>query len=256
VLDSDLKTAVAIDCRAVATAYQPTLRRPILNGISFAIQPGEFVALLGLNGAGKSSLLRAMVGLTAIQQGSLVVDGIPVTPRTLPQVWRRAGLLFQGGGLVPQLTAIENVLCGCLGHYSSWQTLWGFNKAERRRALDLLSQLGLRELAYQRTANLSGGQQQRVAIARALIQSPDILLVDEPITGLDVLATRQVMDTLADLNRQQGITVVAVLHDLAIATTYAQRAIVLEQGQVIHDGACHSLPTQLLQAEATYKVGA
>lgn len=230
----------AIVCQNLQTAYLAALHRPILNRVDFTIQNGEFVTLLGLNGAGKSTLLRSLVGLVPIHQGSVTIAGVSLSPRTLPQVRQKMGMLFQGGGLIPQLSAVDNVLCGRLGQLPSWRTLAGFPKPDRRRALELLEDLGLRELAYQKTSRLSGGQQQRVAIARALMQSPKILLVDEPIAGLDVLATQQVMDTLAQLNRD-GITIVAVLHELAIATQYAERAIVLDQGKVVHDGSPHQL---------------
>lgn len=237
----------AIVCDRVTTPYSQPLRRPILQQVSLTIGQGEFVALLGLNGAGKSSLLRAIVGLLPIQSGGVEVAGIPVTPRHLPRVRQQVGMLFQGGGLVRQLTVLENVLCGCLGQKSSWQTLWGFSQADRRRALDLLTSLGLRDQAEQRTGQLSGGQQQRVAIARALIQSPQILLVDEPTTGLDICATQTVMDRLAGLNRDQGLTIVTVLHDLTLASRYAQRMIVLDQGQIVHDGSSEHLAERFAQ---------
>jgi phosphonate transport system ATP-binding protein len=153
-------------------------------------------------------------------------------------------MLFQRGGLIPQLSALENVLCGRLGTLTTWQTLWGFTRSDRRLALSLLAQLGLLEQAYQRTSQLSGGQRQRVAIARTLIQSPQILLVDEPTAGLDIGATQQVMEILSDLNRDRGITVIAVLHDLALVKEYAQRAIILEQGQVKYDGTCSNVSAQ------------
>jgi phosphonate transport system ATP-binding protein len=159
---------------------------------------------------------------------------------------RDISILFQGGGLVPQLTAWENVLCGCLGVRSSWQTLWGFPLRDRQRALQLLTELGLAAQRDQKTSQLSGGQQQRVAIARVLMQSPKILLIDEPITGLDILAAKQVMDIFAKLN-YDGMTIVAVLHDLAIAADYAQRAIVLDAGRVIYQGDCQNLPDHLFR---------
>jgi phosphonate transport system ATP-binding protein len=206
-----------IDCHNIETAYAASLNRPILNGINCQIKQGEFVVLLGLNGAGKSTLLRSLVGLVPLVQGEIQINGVTLTPRTLPAIRRNVGMLFQGGGLIRQLSAIENVLCGRLGSRTTWQTLFGFPKRDRLLALDLLEQLGLKELAYQKTSQLSGGQQQRVAIARALIQSPQILLADEPITGLDVIACQQVMQTLSELHSQQGMTIIAVLHDLGIA---------------------------------------
>lgn len=237
----------AIALQEVETAPISSLGRPILHRLNFTIQPGEFVTLLGLNGAGKSTLLRSLVGLTPLRQGTIRIYGVEVSPRSLPQVRREVGMLFQGGALVRQLSAIENVLCGRLGALSPWQTMLGFSQSDRRRALDLLTQLGLKDQAYQRTGQLSGGQQQRVAIARALIQSPKILLADEPIAGLDVLATRQVMDILAQLHQEQGLTVVTVLHDLSMASAYGERAIVLDQGKIIHDGSCRNLPDHFAQ---------
>ena len=225
-----------IECHKVQTAYTKNLNRPILNGINCQINQGEFVVLLGLNGAGKSTLLRSMVGLVPIQEGAIHVNGTLLNSRSLPTIRRQVGMLFQGGGLINQLSAIENVMCGRFGSRTNWQTLFGFPQKDRLRALELLEQFGLREKADQKTSQLSGGQQQRVAIARALIQSPDILLADEPITGLDVLACQQVMETLSELHSELGMTIVTVLHDLGIAAEYGQRAIVLDAGRIIYDG--------------------
>ena len=230
-----------IECHNLETAYVASLNRPILNKINCQIKQGEFVVLLGLNGAGKSTLLRSLVGLVPLVRGEVRINGVATNTRTTSQTRRNVGMLFQGGGLIPQLSAMENVLCGKLGARKTWQTIFGFPKRDRLLALELLEQLGLRELAYQKTSRLSGGQQQRVAIARALIQSPQILLADEPTTGLDVIAAQQVMDTLAQLHSQQGMTIVTVLHDLGIAAKYAQRAIVLDAGRIVYQGACDNL---------------
>ncbi|WP_414586295.1 phosphonate ABC transporter ATP-binding protein [Scytonema sp. PCC 10023] len=237
-----------IECQDVETAYSAALNRPILNQINLQIHQGEFVVLLGLNGAGKSTLLRSLVGLVPIVRGAIEINDVQLTPRTLPHIRRDVGMLFQGGGLIRQLSAIENVLCGRLGARTTWETLFGFPKNDRRQALELLEQLGLREQAYQKTGQLSGGQQQRVAIARALIQSPQILLADEPITGLDIKASKQVMETLSMLHSQQGMTIVTVLHDLGVAAQYAQRAIVLDAGCVVYDGCCDNVQAQFAQA--------
>jgi phosphonate transport system ATP-binding protein len=237
-----------IECQDVETAYSAALNRPILNQINLQIHQGEFVVLLGLNGAGKSTLLRCFVGLVPMVRGAIGINGVQLTPRTLPHIRRDIGMLFQGGGLIRQLSAIENVLCGRLGARTTWETLFGFPKNDRRQALELLEQLGLTEQAYQKTGQLSGGQQQRVAIARALIQSPQILLADEPITGLDIKASKQVMETLSMLHSQQGMTIVTVLHDLGVAAEYAQRAIVLDAGRIVYDGYCDNLQAQFAQA--------
>ncbi|MEG3851290.1 ATP-binding cassette domain-containing protein [Microcoleus sp. herbarium19] len=232
---------MTIECSKLETAYSPSLNRPILNGIDCKIKQGEFVALLGLNGAGKSTLLRSFVGLVPVKSGEIRINDIVINTRTIARIRRDIGLIFQGGGLVKQSQAIDNVLCGCLGSLKTWETLWGFPKKKRDRALELLANFGLQDLAYQKTGQLSGGQQQKVAIARALIQSPQILLADEPTTGLDVIAAQQVMEILSLLHKEQGMTVVVVLHDLGMASTYPERAIVLDCGQIVYDGKCHNL---------------
>jgi phosphonate transport system ATP-binding protein len=236
-----------IECQNLETAYIPSLDRPILSGINCQIHPGEFVVLLGLNGAGKSTLLRSLMGLIPIVRGEIYINGMQMTPRTLPQIRREIGMLFQGGGLIRQLSALDNVLCGRLGIRTTKQTLFGFPQRDRQIALQLLEELGLAAQADQKTSQLSGGQQQRVAIARALIQSPQILLADEPITGLDVVASQQVMQTLSTLHTQQGLTIVTVLHDLGIAAEYAQRAIILDAGRIVYDGKCDNLQAQFSQ---------
>jgi phosphonate transport system ATP-binding protein len=228
--------AEILRCDRLVSAPVKQLGRPILNDINLSVQSGEFITLLGLNGAGKSSLFRAITGLLPIASGSITVQGISLTPPRLAAVRREVGLLFQGGGLVPQLTVLDNVLCGYLGNSSAWRTLGGFRAADRHRAMECLDWLDMADYAEQRTDQLSGGQRQRVAIARVLMRSPRLLLVDEPTTGLDLLAIRQVMDKLAELNRNRQTTIITILHDLALAQDYSQRAIVLDRGTVQYDG--------------------
>ena len=105
----------AIACRNLRTDYQSTLQRPILNGIDIQINHGEFVALLGLNGAGKSTFLRSLVGLVPVNQGEIQICGTRVEQNHIGEVRKNVGFLFQGGGLVDQLSCLDNVLCGCLG---------------------------------------------------------------------------------------------------------------------------------------------
>ena len=229
----------AIVCQQVVSQARIG-NRAILDGIDCEIKRGEFVAILGLNGAGKSSLLRSIAGLLPLRSGDILIHDVPVTPRTLKIARQPLAMLFQGGGLIPQLSALDNVLCGKLGAFSGWQTLRGFPQSEQRTALELLDRLGIGEFANQPTRQLSGGQQQRVAIARALMRSPQILLADEPVTGLDIMAIQQVMKTLSHLH-QEGMTIVTVLHDLALASTYAQTAIIVDRGRVVYHGSSQNL---------------
>jgi phosphonate transport system ATP-binding protein len=224
-----------VTCSGLVSKATTATGRPILDGIDCQIATGDFVALIGLNGAGKSSLLRAILGLLPLKTGTIEFGNLDDRAK-LPQL----ATIFQGGALVPQLSALDNVLCGNLGKYSFWQTIKGWPIADSRSGLELLDKFNLADYAHQRVSQLSGGQQQRVAIARALWQSPDILLADEPTTGLDILAGRDVMDTLSRLHRE-GMTVVAVLHDLHLASIYARTAIVVDRGRVVYQGEASNL---------------
>jgi phosphonate transport system ATP-binding protein len=238
-IDRDIQTKIptdivpAISCQSVVSRAKIG-NRPILDGIDCEIKQGEFVAILGLNGAGKSSLLRAIAGLLPLKSGSMLVKNVPMTPSTRTQARQPLAMLFQGGGLIPQLCALDNVLCGRLGKFSGWQTLTGFPASERRTALELLDRLGMAEFANQPTRQLSGGQ------------SPQILLADEPVTGLDIMAIQQVMKNLAHLH-SEGMTIVTVLHDLALASTYAQTAIIVDRGRVVYHGSSQNLSAKFEQ---------
>lgn len=240
-----------IDCQNLTVGYDSSQSRPVLNIINSQIGLGEFVAIMGLNGAGKSTWLRCLAGLVPIRQGRIQILGHDANLRSYGQIRQHLGTIMQGGGLIPQLSVIENVLCGCLGRYSSWQTLMGFPIREQTKALQLLKQFGLADKANAVVKQLSGGQQQRVAIARALMQNATILLADEPTNGLDVMVAKQVMDTLAELNQKQGMTIMVVLHDLKMAATYAHRAIILDQGKIFYDGDTDCLAEKFAQLHAT-----
>jgi phosphonate transport system ATP-binding protein len=221
---------VVVTCSQLVSQATTAVHRPILDGIDCTIAEGDFVALVGLNGAGKSSLLRAIAGLMPLKSGK--IDWGDRHPKL--------AMLFQGGALIPQLSALDNILCGNLGRYSGWQMLKGWPIEDKRGAMELLDRFGLADRADRSVAYLSGGQQQRVAIARALWQSPDMLLADEPTTGLDILAAQEVMATLDKLH-QGGMTIVAVLHDLHLASTHANKAIVVNRGRVVYQGNAANL---------------
>jgi phosphonate transport system ATP-binding protein len=225
-----LRSESICTCANLVSKATTAVNRPILDGIDCTIAEGDFVALVGLNGAGKSSLLRAIAGLMPLKSGN--IDWGDRHPKL--------AMLFQGGALIPQLSALDNILCGNLGRYSVWQMFKGWPMEDTRGAMELLDRFGLADNAHRPVAYLSGGQQQRVAISRALWQSPDILLADEPTTGLDILAAQDVMATLDKLHRA-GMTIVAVLHDLHLASTHANKAIVVNHGRVVYQGNAANL---------------
>ncbi len=214
---------------------------PALSDVSLSVKKGEFVAIIGRSGAGKSTLLRCVNRLVEPSTGRIRVDGVEVVGlgrKGLRSLRTRVGMIFQHYNLVPRLTVIENVLHGRLGFKSTWAGVWGlYSEAEKRRALDLLTQLGLEAQAHQRCDRLSGGQKQRVGIARALIQDPRILLCDEPIASLDPGSAKVIMDHLRRIADEQGITVVINLHQVDVAVKYADRIVGIRAGQVEYDGS-------------------
>jgi len=170
-----------------------------------------------------------------------VVDGTDVTGlgrQGLRSLRTKVGMIFQHYNLVPRLTVIENVLHGRLGFKSTWAGMMGaYNEGEKRRALDLLIQLGLEAQAHQRCDRLSGGQKQRVGIARALIQDPRLILCDEPIASLDPGSAKVIMDQLRQICDNHGITIVINLHQVDVAVKYADRIVGIRAGRVEFDGA-------------------
>ncbi|WP_419899245.1 phosphonate ABC transporter ATP-binding protein [Roseomonas sp. USHLN139] len=215
--------------------------RIALDNLSLEVPRGAFVGVIGRSGAGKSTFLRMVNRLAEPSAGQILFDGTDVTAlrgRALRDWRARCAMVFQGFNLSGRLDVLTNVLMGRLNQvpaYRSLLQLWP--EEDRAIALSALESLDIAELAAQRAETLSGGQQQRVAIARALVQSPEIILADEPIASLDPRNTRVVMDALARINRDYGITVLCNLHSLDIARHYCTRLVGLSAGRLVFDGA-------------------
>jgi phosphonate transport system ATP-binding protein len=158
------------------------------------------------------------------------------------------GFIFQQFNLVGRMNVLTNVLTGMLPRVPLWRSLLGlFTLEEKQEAYEALKVIGIENLAYQRASTLSGGQQQRVAIARCLVQKAKIILADEPIASLDPESARTVMDILAKINRDNGITVLVSLHQVQFARRYCPRTIALRLGSVIYDGSSEDLTPQHLR---------
>jgi phosphonate transport system ATP-binding protein len=216
------------------------------------IEEGEMVGIIGRSGAGKSTLLRLINRLIDPSEGRIVCEGRDVTALKGAELraWRaRTAMIFQQFNLVSRLDVLTNVMTGRLNRMSGPRVLLKlFTQAERALAIRALDRLGLAEVALNRADALSGGQQQRVAIARALMQEPRIVLADEPIASLDPLNAKIVMDALADINRNDGITVLTNLHTLDTARTYCRRIIGMSAGRIVFDGAPEDLTEPALRA--------
>jgi len=207
-----------------------------LDDVSFTVNRGEMVVLLGLSGSGKSTLLRHLDGLELPTRGAVRVLGEEVPSlrgRPLRTLRGRVGFIFQQFELVPSLTVLENVLTGALARIRGPRLgLWGYNKALRLKALGHLDRVGLLDRAYQRTDTLSGGQQQRVAIARALCMRPKIMLFDEPTSALDPEMVKEVLDVMVELAKE-GMTMICVTHEMGFARAVADRVIFMDRGEIV-----------------------
>ena len=205
-----------------------------LRDVSLTVEPGEFVAIMGSSGSGKSTLMTILGCLDRPNSGRYWFDGIDVAQLSEPVLAglrsERLGFVFQSFNLLPRTSAIENVALPLLyamrGHASA--------KERTERAREVLSALGLADRARNTPGQLSGGQQQRVAIARALINRPSLLLADEPTGNLDTKTSNEIMQTLAALNREQGVTIIVVTHEADIAA-YADRVLTMRDGQIVAD---------------------
>jgi phosphonate transport system ATP-binding protein len=236
---------------------------PVLQGITFQVQQGEFVGIVGLSGSGKSTLLRCINRLIDAAAGEVLapqtllaaqargpsLDILKLKGADLRRIRRKIGMIFQQFNLAKRLTVIDNVLCGGLGYQPVLRsTLRIFTQAERRQALINLKRVGLLDHAYKRADELSGGEQQRVAIARTLMQQPAIILADEPVSSLDPKLSRVILDILKRVCREDGITALVSLHTLELTREYADRVIGLKAGQVLFDGATKDLTDAVVDA--------
>jgi putative ABC transport system ATP-binding protein len=202
-----------------------------LDGVSLSIERGEYVAITGPSGSGKSTLLNILGCLDSPTSGEYLFDGQPVHALDdfgLAEIRnRRIGFVFQSFNLLPKYSARKNVELPLA--YA------GATRGERRdRAVTALESVGLRERVEHRPSELSGGERQRVAIARALVNRPSILLADEPTGNLDTRVGQEIMKIIEDLNRLDGLTVLVVTHDPAIATR-CRRQVRIVDGKVVVD---------------------
>lgn len=223
-----------------------------LTDVSFSVAKGEFVSIIGPSGAGKSTILRCINQLIKNDSGQILFKGTDLQQQNkkgMRAQRRSIGMIFQHYNLVSRKTGVENVLHGRLGYKSTLAGSLGvYSEAEKKRAFQLLDQVGLAEFAYTRCDELSGGQKQRVGIARALMQEPDLILCDEPIASLDPRAAKVVMQYLRKVTNEQGISCIVNLHQVDVAIAYSDRIIGVTAGEVAFSGTPDELgPAQINQ---------
>ena len=238
---------IAIQVKSISKTFG---QNTAVMGVDLTVNMGEMVALIGSSGSGKSTLLRMVAGLVTSDKSAN--SSISVANKTIQNKGRldkqvrknrsSIAFIFQQFNLVRRLSVQTNVLIGLLGEIPRWRGSLGlFTKEERQCALAALDRVGLADFAKQRASSLSGGQQQRVAIARSLLQNASVIVADEPIASLDPRSAKRVMDILADINQQDGKTVVVSLHQVDYAKTYCRRIVGLANGEIKLDLAAESL---------------
>lgn len=227
-----------------------------VDNVTIDVPEGQMVGVIGASGAGKSTLLRMINRLIDTSEGMISFGDTSVSELRGQQLrdWQRdCAMIFQQFNLVQRLDVVSNVLHGRLNGRSTLSTVFNvWPREDIVLAVDILERLGVAENAAKRAEALSGGQQQRVAIARALMQQPKVILADEPIASLDPRNAQIVMQSLRDINKDDGITVITNLHTLDTARTYCERIIGMRAGKVVFDGA----PDDLTESAAREIYGA
>jgi phosphonate transport system ATP-binding protein len=212
-----------------------------LDDVSFSVEPGEFLAVIGLSGSGKSTLLRCINRLVEPTSGQILWNGMDITDASqdeMLRIRRKIGMVFQHFNLVSRSRVLTNVLAGRLGYVNPFMSLINkFPQKDINMALAQLERVGIANQAYKRADELSGGQQQRVGIARAMVQEPEMILADEPVASLDPVLAHSIMSYLEKINQEDGVMILCSLHFLDLVHRYADRAIALNEGKLMFDGS-------------------
>lgn len=238
---------VDLDVRGLTKAFRKG--EPVVDRLDFFVRQREKVALIGANGAGKSTALRAALRLIEPDAGDVTLFDtslMKADARTLRKIRANVGFVFQKHNLVPRVSALSNVVHGHLGRRGG---IRGWSQALapepiREQAFACLDRVGLAEHAMKRADQLSGGQSQRVAIARALMAKPKMIVADEPVASLDPIAGEEVMTLFSELVREEGITLLFTTHHVEHALAFADRVLALKAGKLVLDR-----PSRDLQAD-------
>jgi phosphonate transport system ATP-binding protein len=246
-----------------------------LTDVNLEIKEGEFVAILGLSGAGKSTMLRTLNQIIDVTSGNIYFNNVDINTyeiygdniekeiekqklknpefdesklnlqeiditqikgKKLRKMRSNIGMIFQNFNIIKRMSVIQNVLSGRISYNPTWRTIIGlFPKKDKEIALQALDRVDILEKTYHRASDLSGGQMQRVAIARSLAQNAKILLADEPVASLDPITTFEVMRFLKKICDEDGITMIANLHHVDLALEYATRIVGVREGRIVYD---------------------
>ena len=211
---------------------------PVLNGICIELTASEMLGIVGPNGAGKSTLIRCIDRILKPQRGSILLDGQDIKEMHLMELARKIGYIPQSASQVFPATVFDTVLMGRRPHLG-----WRSSEKDTEMVLETLQLLNIEEFAMRDINELSGGQQQKVFIARALTQEPDVLLLDEPTSNLDIRHQLEVMNIIKNIVREKQISAIMAIHDLNLASRYADRIIMMNGGEIFDAGDAASVLT-------------
>ncbi len=203
---------------------------PIIHGIDLALQQGEWLSLVGANGSGKSTLLKLLSRILQPQKGTVILDGKAIHTQPAQVVAQKLAILPQQQTIPAGLTVRQLVSLGRTPHQPWWQ--WELDREDRQKVDEAIVETGIEQFSDRLVENLSGGERQRAFLALALAQAPQVLLLDEPTTYLDIHYQLQLLELLKHLNQQQGLSIVTVLHEVNLAARYSDRIAMLKQGRL------------------------
>ena len=213
---------------------------PVLQNVNIELAESEILGVVGPNGAGKSTLLRCIDRILIPQKGCIMLDGRDIREISRMELARKIGYVPQDGSQIFPATVFDTVLMGRRPHLG-----WRSSERDTEKVLETLKMLNIEDLAMRDVNELSGGQQQKVFIARALTQEPELLLLDEPTSNLDIRHQLEVMEIVKRVVRERGISAIMAIHDLNLASRYADRIIMMNGGRVYAEGE----PSSVLNAE-------
>ncbi len=234
-----------LELRTIEAGYAHTRSR-VLHGVSLQAHEGEVVALIGPNGSGKSTVLRVAAGVLRPSSGQVLIDGDDLARLAVKERARRMAVVPQEGPVPNGMFVREMV---ALGRTPYVRLLLGPTAHDRQAIEGALNAVGLRDLADRRVDELSGGERQRVILARALAQEPRMLLLDEPTANLDLHHQVAMLELVRCLTREQGLAVVAAVHDLQLAALFCDRVVLLNEGRVVSYGSPEAVLTPALLLE-------
>lgn len=241
-----MKQTTALEAKNITKLFG---KKTALSSLSFSIQKGEKVALIGPSGAGKTTLLNTIAGIAELDQGEWIIAGKPAgSYKNGKDFAKKVGVIRQQFDLVGQLAVIHNVLAGRLSEWGVAKSLFSLLfPRDKAMAIDALSRVGLADKLYEETGRLSGGEQQRVALARILVQKPEIVLADEPVASLDPARAEDVLQALTSIVDDKNQTLIASLHSVDYARKYFTRILALKDGEIFFDLPASGVTDSLLE---------